>query len=241
MGYFSNFKTISYDLNGDGVFDDIIDLTRFAAASDSLINNHAFYNFVQVQDGERIEQMSQRLYGTPSHYWTLMVINPNIKNIWNDWPKNSAQLLDYSVYKYADFAALACMCTDDLLGKFIQGEYIQGVLSGAIGQVLAIHTNDKYITVKHISGTFRTAGEDLIGLESSDTVTATEIVSRAYAPAYHVDDSTGDITAPRSAGTHKVTNLEHESYKNDINRYVRAVKPDKVSEFIFEFNRQISI
>ena len=241
MSYFSKFKTIPYDLNGDGTYTNIVDISSYVSASESLINNISFYNYVEVMDGERIEQLSQRLYGTSTYYWTFMVINPNIKNIWNDWPKNSAQLLDYSIYKYADFAALACICTDDLLGKFIQGEYIQGVLSGAIGQVLAVHTNDKYITVKHISGTFRTAGEDLIGLESSDTVTATEIVSRAYAPAYHVDDSTGDITAPRSAGTHKVTNLEHESYKNDINRYVRAVKPDKVSEFIFEFNRHISI
>lgn len=240
MSYFSNFQTIPYDLNGDGVYDEITNLTSFVSASQSLLNNQTFYNFVQVQDGERIEQLSQRLYGTTEYYWTFITINPNIKNVWNDWPKNSAQLLDYSIYKYADFAALACMCTDDLLGKFIQGEYIQGVLSGAIGQVLAVHTNDKYITIKHISGTFRIEGEDLIGLDSSDTVTATEIVSRAYAPAYHVDDSTGDITAPRLAGTHKVTNLEHESYMNDANRYVRVVRPEMIDDFVYEFQREIS-
>jgi hypothetical protein len=169
-----------------------------------------------------------------------MVINPNIKNIWNDWPKNSAQLLDYSIYKYADFAALACTSTDDLLGKFIVGEYLQGVISGAVGQLLAVHTNDKYITVKVISGEFRPAGEDLYGLESQDTITADEIVSRAYAPAYHVDDSTGDITAPRLAGTHKVTNLEHESYMNDANRYVRAVQPDKIDDFVSTFHKDIA-
>lgn len=239
MSYFANFQTIPYDLNGDGIYDDVTNLTSFVAASQGLLNRQSFYNFIQVQDGERIEQLSQRLYGTPSYYWTFMVINPQIKNIWNDWPKNSAQLLDYSIYKYADFAALACSCTDDLLGKFIVGEYIQGVLSGAIGQLLAVHTNDKYITIKLISGTFLEQGEDLYGLESSDTITANEVVSRAYAPKYHVDDSTGDITAPRTAGTHKVTNVEHESYLNDKNRYVRAIRTEMIDEFVAEFQKEI--
>lgn len=240
MSYFSNFQTIPYDLNGDGVYDEVTNLTSFVSASAQLLNNQTFYNFIQIQDGERVEQLSQRLYNTTAYYWTFLVVNPNIKNIWNDWPKNSAQLLDYSIYKYADFAALACPCTDDLLGKFIVGEYIQGVLSGAIAQLLAVHTNDKYITIKHISGEFREEGEDLFGLESSDTVTATEVVSRAFAPAYHVDDSTGDITAPRLAGTHKVTNFEHETYLNDTNRYIRAIKPDMIESFVNEYQREIS-
>ncbi len=240
MSYFSNFQTIPYDLNGDGIYDDITNLTSFVSASQSLLNNYTFYNYVNVLDGERIEQMSHRLYGTTEYYWTFMVINPNIKNIWNDWPKNSAQLLDYSTYKYADFAALACTSTDSLLGKFIVGEYLQGVISGAVGQLLAVHTNDKYLTVKVISGEFRPAGEDLYGLESQDTITTDSIVSRAYAPAYHVDDSTGDITAPRLAGTHKVTNLEHESYMNDANRYVRAVQPDKIDDFVSMFHKDIA-
>lgn len=240
MSYFSNFQTIPYDLNGDGIYDTITNLTSFVAASQSLLNQQTFYNYVQVRDGERIEQLSQRLYDTTEYYWTFMAINPNIKNIWNDWPKNSAQLLDYSIYKYADFAALACSCTDDLLNKFIVGEYVQGVLSGAIGQLLAVHTNDKYITIKLISGEFLEQGEDLFGLESSDTITATEVVSRAYAPKYHVDDSTGDITAPRAAGTHKVTNVEHESLLNDTNRYVRAVRPEMINEFINAFQRELA-
>jgi len=235
MSYFSNFKTLPYDLQGDGVQDKILDLTRIVVANKAKIDDIVYYSYVQVLDGERIEQLSQRLYGTPDFYWTFLVINPKIKNVWNDWPKNSAQLLDYSIYKYADFAALACSTTDDLLGKFIQGEYIQGVLSEAIGQILAIHTNDKYITIKHVSGTFRTEGEDLFGLSSTDSITANEIVSRAYAPSYHIDDSTGDITAPRSAGTSKVTNVEHEGYMNDDNRYIKAIKADKIHEFVAEY------
>jgi len=240
MGYFSNFKQLSYDLNGDGVQDKIVNLTSLVVASPKLLDKSTFYNFVEVRDGERPDQLSHRLYNTPEYYWTFVVINENIKNIWNDWPKNSAQLLEYSIFKYADFAALACSCTDDLLGKFVVGEYIQGVLSGAIGKLLAVHTNDKYIVIKLISGEFREEGEDLYGLESSDTITATEIVSRAYAPAYHVDDSTGDITSPRTAGTHKVTNLDHEGYLNDKNRYVRAIRPEMIDSFIDEFKSELN-
>jgi hypothetical protein len=248
MGYFSAFTTIDYDNGGDGIYDKILDLTNIIKVSDSLLESAVYYDKILVNQGERPDQLSQRIYGTPAYYWTFFVINRQIKNIWNDWPKGSAQLLDYSIFKYADFAALSCACLDPLVGKFVyidtdgnqQLDYIVGQLSGAVGKILAIHTNYSYITVKLISGTFNPEGENLVGNNTSDVVQATEIVSRAYAPKYHLDDSTGDITAPRPYGTTKVTHLEHESYINDQNSYMKVIKPNMIEEFVAEYRKAMN-
>jgi len=239
MSYFSNFQTIPYDLNGDGVYDNITDLSSFVVASESLLNNQTFYNYIQIQEGEKIEQLSQRLYGTPEYYWVFLVINLNIKNVWNDWPKGNTQLLDYVNYSHNDFIPYVAIGASSLLNKFIIGETVQGVLSNAYGEVLSIHTNDNYITIKPTSGTFRAEGEDIFGMNSQDAFTANEILPIAYAPEYYIDDSTGDITAPRLAGTHKITKLEHLEYLNDKNKYIKGVKPDKIDEFVAEFHREI--
>ena len=238
MGYFSNFETLNYDINGDGIYDNITNLTSFVVASQKLLDNQTYYNYVQVMDGERVDQLSYRLYGSTKYYWTFMVINPKIKNIWDDWPKSASQLEEYSTYKYGGLAALACHTTDDLLGKFIVGEEIKGVLSDATGIVKEVHTNDRYVVIEIKSGTFRTEGEDIIGVISNDVITASAIKSAAYAPAYCIDVQ-GNIVSG-GEGTTKVTNLEVEIEINDANKYIRAVHPSKIDEFVTEFKREIA-
>ena len=248
MSYFSNFETIQYDLNGDGIYDTVTNLTSLVVSSPARLDNISYYDTILITDGERPEQLSQRLYGTPSYYWTFLLINPNIKNVWNDWPKNENQLLEYSVKKYSDLAVLACNTTDDLVGLFrpvdAEGneikEFVIGDASGAVGKIMAVHTNKKYLTIELISGAFKADGEVIRGQTSGNLINASSIVSRAYAPAYHVDEFTGKITNPRVHGTYAVTNIAHETYQNDIHRRIRVIKPEIISEFIDTFNKELA-
>jgi hypothetical protein len=248
MSYFSNFTVIPYDIAGDGIYDNITNLTTLVSVSSAALDNISYYDTMLITDGERPEQLSQRLYGTPTYYWTFMLINPKIKNMWNDWPKNENQLLEYSVKKYSDLAVLACNTTDDLVGLFrpvdAEGneikEFVIGDASGAVGKIMAVHTNNKYLTIELISGAFKADGEVIRGQTSGNLINASSIVSRAYAPAYHVDEFTGKITNPRVHGTYPVTNIEHETYQNDNHRRIRVVKPEIIDKFIIEFNRKIT-
>jgi hypothetical protein len=248
MSYFSSFKTLPYDLNGDGIYDDVVNLTTLVATSPGRLDNISYYDNILINDGERPDQLSMRLYNTTSYYWTFMLINQDIKNIWNDWPKNENQLLEYSVKKYSDLAVLACNTTDDLVGLFrpvdAEGneikEFVIGDASGAVGKIMAVHTNNKYLTIELISGAFQPDGEVIRGQTSGNLINASSIVSRAYAPAYHVDEFTGKITNPRPYGTYKVTNIEHETYQNDNHRRIRVVKPEIINEFITAFHKEIS-
>jgi len=171
MSYFKNFKNIDYDLNADGIADTIVNLTNMVAVSKSLIDNAGFYSFVDVLDGERPEQFSHRLYQSTAYYWTFLLVNKSIQNIWNDWPMSSTQLQEYCEAKYND-TALLCenwIITRDIDGniistietmadKFKVGDVVNGVLTGATGTIKEIHTNNGYILLSDITGEFNADG-----------------------------------------------------------------------------------
>ena len=92
--YFSSIRNVAIDVDGPGNVDSLKNLTAKAKISDELINNAGFYQTVEIIDGERPDLLSQRLYGTSKYHWTFLLLNPQIKNIWDDWPMSSSQLVE---------------------------------------------------------------------------------------------------------------------------------------------------
>ena len=169
--YFKNIRNIVVDVDGSGNFDRLKNLTAKAKVSDELINNAGFYQTIEVVDGERPDHLSQRLYGSPHYHWTFLLLNPQIKNIWDDWPMKYSQLLEYCIEKYQYLAA----DTDaDLNNKFIVGETVKGSISSALGIIKEIHVNMGYIVIEKTSGTF--------------TIALTDVQSAALERGRHVYD-----------------------------------------------------
>jgi len=259
MSYFKNFKNIDYDLNGDGIADTIVNLTNMVAVSKSLIDNAGFYSFVDVLDGERPEQFSHRLYQSTAYYWTFLLVNKSIQNIWNDWPMSSTQLQEYCEAKYND-TALLCenwLITRDIDGniistietmadKFKVGDVVNGVLTGATGTIKEIHTNNGYILLSDITGEFNAAGEDIrrnaIPLKgiAEAIISASQIINGAYAPRYFIDDVTGAKTSKLAFGVSPYTNFDYENDANDANRNLKVIKPEMIAEVSDEFKREIA-
>lgn len=246
MGYFVNFPTTDYDINGDGVLDNLVNLTAVAKISDELIANASYYDMVTIQDGERPEQLSYRLYGSTEYYWTFLMINSGINNIWNDWPKSSSQLLEYCERKYEGVAAMTedslftlNEITGDYSTKFEIGEQVTAP-SGALATIRGIHRNNNYLVLDVISGEFESTGETIYGTSSQDSIACSSILSAAYAPKYHIDTSTGVPTQQRSAGTYAFTNLDFETMLNDQNRLIKVIKPTHIADIAAEFKSEMS-
>jgi hypothetical protein len=224
--YFNNFEKIAYDINGDGVDDVIVNLTQLVKVAASMVANKAYFEDITIMEGERPDQLSYRLYGSTQYYWTFLMLNESIKNIWDDWPKTSTQLVEFSERKYEHLAATT---HDDLVGKFIIGEDIIGA-NGGIATVKEIHVNNKFLVLEPKSGEFQETGESIYGLDSQDSIMSLQVRSKAHAPMWHIDSSGGNITAPRTAGTHPYTFFHWELMKNDKNRFIHAFKPEHVEE-----------
>ena len=231
--YFKNIKNAIIDVDGSGKFDKLKNLTAKAKISDSLINNAAFYQTVEVIDGERPDHLSQRLYGSDIYHWTFLLLNPQIKNIWDDWPMKYSQLVEYCTEKYQ---YLAADTDDSLVDKFVLNETVQGQVSGATGKVKEVHVNMGYVVIEKISGTFTITGETIYGINSQDSIACNFIKSQAYAPHHHIDDSTGEWVKRRTAGTTAYTYIDYESAVTEQNRNIKVIKPLHITTIAQQFS-----
>jgi hypothetical protein len=234
--YFNNIKNALIDIDGSGNKDLMKNLTAKAKVSDALINNAGFYQTITIIDGERPDLLSQRLYDTDQYHWTFLLLNPQIKNIWDDWPMSASQLIEYCTNKYQHLAA----DTDtDLNNKFIIGETITGGVSGATGIIREVHVNMGYIVIEKTAGTFNVTGETVQGLESTDAAVANFIKSQAYAPHHHVDSS-GNWVKRAAAGTTAYSYIDYESAITEQNRDIKAIKPDQIQKVALTFVKEMN-
>ena len=215
MGYFSKFQNIAYDIDASGIKQSVVKLTSSVKLSDSLINNASLINNVAIRDGERIEQLSHRLYGSTEYYWTFILLNPQIKNLWNDWPKSNVQLKEYCDKKY-DVTTV---------GIFTAGTDIHleaGMIvapsnkPNATAEVLGVNVNQGTINLKPLTSNslLSSDGQSLVEYDVENNVllsgalgtSCTSIISQQAAPKHHLDDE-GNIVSQTSETT-VVTNFE---------------------------------
>ena len=236
--YFKNIQNVSIDVDGSGNLDRLKNLTSKAKVSASLLSNAAYYQTVKVIDGERPDHLSQRLYGSSQYHWTFLLLNPQIKNIWDDWPMKFSQLVQYCTNKYQYLAA----DTDtDLNNKFILGETVRGSVSSALGIVKEIHVNMGYVVIEKTSGTFTITGETIQGITSTDSADANFIKSQAYAPHHHVNDSTQAWVKRAASGTTPYTYIDYESAITEQNRNIKVIKSENISDVARQFARAMNI
>ncbi len=233
--YFSSIESVLVDVDGSGNLDAIKNLTSRAKVSEALLSSSVYYQTVTVADGERPDILSKRLYNDERYHWTFLLLNPQIKNIWDDWPMSSSQLIDYCTNKYQ---YLAADTDDDLNNKFILGETVQGGISGALGTVKEIHVNLGYITIEKTSGTFSVTGETINGLNSQDSAACNFVKSQAYAPHHH--RNTSGVRVNRSNVTVPYTMIDYESAITEQNRQVKVIKAEHINTISAAFIQAMS-
>ncbi len=103
MSFFKQFPKTTYDLKRDGNLIEIKDIFRNVDVNEKLINPASAYQYYYIQDGERPDQIANKLYGNPRYYWTLFIANDRLKDGYMRWPMSYQQLQrkiteDYNPY-----------------------------------------------------------------------------------------------------------------------------------------------
>jgi len=250
MSYFNNFTPIEYDFDGNGTNKTIKNLAQYSTIISKNLDNVTFYSYYNILDGERPDTVSQKLYGTAAYYWSFFIVNDQLQNYWNDWPKASEPLRNYVEKR---FIGLAAIFESDItaFGKFVVGGTVSGSLSNATGKIKAIFPTLCYIQIeqdKTSPANFRTAGESITLTASNSTLTAdiarvgntiacTSIVKAAYGPDHHIDDGTLERTRKRTAGTSPVTHFEQENNTNITRSRIKVIKPEFIGEVVEAFEQ----
>lgn len=76
--YFENFPRFLYDFEtkpGHNHFIGVTDITRNIRFKTEFINSLSVYETYKMADGESIEHVSEKIYGTPEYHWILMLLN----------------------------------------------------------------------------------------------------------------------------------------------------------------------
>lgn len=240
--YFKYFQKTPYDVRGDGYNQELVNLTHFARITSSYLDDITLYSYYTVQDGERPDNVSQRLYGTPEYYWTFFLINKHLINAFDDWPKGGYELQEYCENKYNNLAALAGQISssefDPIAGKFEIGETVRGQVTGALGVIEQKYPTLGYIVIRPTSGTFSSNGEGIFGLTSGDFLTTSSIVSRAYAPKYWLNANNEQIRR-NTGSSYPYTNFQYEFDKNIEKGRIKVIKKQHIQDVARAFSKEM--
>jgi len=85
--FFSQFPKLSYDIDGEGSYVNLTDISRTVDITNLNEDKVSYYTYYDIVDGDRPDTISQLLYKTPQHYWSLFILNDSLKaGINNAWP-----------------------------------------------------------------------------------------------------------------------------------------------------------
>jgi hypothetical protein len=106
MSFFNQFPVRTYDANKDGIQDTVTDIFRYVDVDDNRIDSISSYIFYEIEDGERPDIVSQKLYGTPDYYWTFFVINDSLKHGLEDWPMSTQEFNEFMEENFSKFSSV---------------------------------------------------------------------------------------------------------------------------------------
>ena len=245
MSYFRYFPRINIDIEGNGIYRTVPNLTAFSTILLNQIDSVTYYNYYNIQDGYRPDNVSEDLYGTPDLYWTFFLINDHLNNVYDDWPKGTRFFDKWLRAKYNNLAATTAVtrtfdAPNEIAGKFNVGETVTGQVSNARGFLVAKFPTLGYIEIEHEYGTFRETGESILGVTSEDSIISNGVVPLWLAPHHYIDDATGEPTRRKLRDTTAVSILEFERERETLNSRIRVIKQEVIGEVVLGFEQEMS-
>lgn len=106
--YFDQFNNIKYAVSvnkaGRPNYINIKDFFHLSKVRDDIFKEDTLYTEYYIQNGERPENVSYKLYGDEQFYWVLLQIN-DIVDYYSQWPLSSLELENYILKKYGSWPA----------------------------------------------------------------------------------------------------------------------------------------
>tara|TARA_B110000196_G_scaffold317342_1_gene330319 strand:+ start:146 stop:1186 length:1041 start_codon:yes stop_codon:yes gene_type:complete len=103
--FFKQFPKTSYSIENDAIRTEVTDYFRYVDVIDKFAYDLYSYQNVDIIDGERPDNLSQRLYGTPDYYWTFFIVNDDLKNGLSSWPKSASELSKHTTNQFNKLSA----------------------------------------------------------------------------------------------------------------------------------------
>lgn len=241
MTYFASYPNVTYKFGNESTLNLFQDISAYVQIIDEIKDNLDFYTLYTILEGERPDQLSQKIYGTADYYWTFFLMNDNIRE--QGWPLNSFDL-DDRVKK--DLPHVTLTTLNNIATTFNVGQTIIGNTSGATGTIVSRRLDFGQLIVD-TSGTFL-AGEVISSVVGTTTQTTTIKSGNIlqYNSIHHWEDGDGvwvdvDPFIGTSAIYTPVTYYDKYITDNDAIREIRVIKPKAINSVYRSFNEALTV
>ena len=221
-----------------------------------------FYQNVKILDGERPDQVSNRLYNSANYWWTFFLLNEHLMlGEALQWPLSEYDIRQKADIEYSGLTLVFpkeqfCPEGEFPFQHFSIGERIIGQTSGINAIIKGFRPKFGQMLVDNIisqtsSYDFRD-GEDIVGQTSGGRLTIQMSTLTKYAVYQYVDVETGrdvDVdtyiytdelsSAPVGSTTGSISFEENLVIQNDRFRNIRSLKPESARLFADHFRKLI--
>tara|TARA_Y100000389_G_scaffold197073_1_gene231008 strand:+ start:96 stop:845 length:750 start_codon:yes stop_codon:yes gene_type:complete len=247
MLYFRNFPRTAYyfgnnkDLGGEKLSYEVFqDISRYSDIIDQIKDNVSFYRTYNIQENDRPDQVSFKLYGSPQFHWTFYLLNDHLRS--RGWPLTLNQLEDQVKQ---DFPHNVIRTKTPLTGVLLVGQTASGGTSGTRGEILRRNLDLGQIVVNSpnpfIQGEIVT--NVTVDLEIPGSITAHGVMNEHLA-THHYEDGDGnyvDIDPSQDAPAiyTEVTHFDRYVRKNNELKSIKVIKPDLINEVSSAFFQSV--
>lgn len=246
MSYFKNFPSTFYKFGtGAPITSDFAvifqDISTYVDVIDTIKDQTSVYTKYHIQDNERPDQLSYKLYGTPDFYWTFFFMNDNIRE--QGWPLSNTEIVQLV---QTEFPLDVITTRANLTETFLVNTRIEGLLSGATATVDHRHLDLGQLVLTNVTGRFIPGGVDQLrevgtGISSGIFVQSYE---KEYLAAHHYEDVNGvtvDIDPLIGPGAQltEVTYLDRHININNSLKEIKIIKKQAIYQVVEAFNEAI--
>ena len=246
--FFRNFPVIGYDFGNEtnpALFQDI---SAYIKVIDEIKDDIAFYTTVHIQDYDRPDNFSFKLYGTTEFYWTFYYLNDDIRE--SGWPLPQQDLLPKAKKDYPNFVVET---TGDISKSFLPGHVAKSATTEGI-------VKKRYLDLGQIviaSPVNFTVGEGINPVVNGEAISSDQIAIKKsveqYNSVHHYEDASknyidiglvpnagGDAAYPSLSGKTPITYFDRILAKNDSLKEIKVLKPEVAAQIKTEFNKLLS-
>lgn len=232
--FFTNYPRTLYQFGDENSFTAIQNISVYVDIIDQIKDNINFYEFIEIQDGERPDTISQDYYGTVRYYWTMYLLNDNIRE--RGWPLTVQQIRQKAITDYPN-TVLTTRDIDVLLNYFEVGDPVIGQSTGATGTVIKRNLDLGQIFIRKTNDLNFSGSEILRDNQDPEFPETIQLagIANEYEAVHHYIDADGVKTDvdPYSAPSvllTPVTYLDRYQTANDELRRIKIIKPTAINQ-----------
>jgi hypothetical protein len=245
--FFRSFPSLLYQFGNGETTSLFQNISAFNSLVDEIKDDVTFHTTVTINDGERADTLSHKLYGTDEYYWTFYFLNDDIRE--SGWPVEQSKIFNLAKKIYPNRTLIT---RADISRTFLPGDEVRGVISGArgivvkryldLGQIIVRKLNTSNYRTSELIQPFKPDGSTNIG----DRITIESVVDQ-FNSIHHYENASKEFTdidpftqagADASAlGLTPITYLDRMIEKNDDLREIKVFLPDIVGQIQTEFVR----